>query len=163
MIPDHHYSENGAVEPSYAPDMAAEIDSLIDQIAQMIKEGGPGRVAHWHLCVVESESRSAVANRMKQIVAFLFQPCRNIREKIAGLMFSSELATTINGVRNMTAWAKKNGYSRALVSHYSRAWDKTFGYKISQAFGKSPEACAKYREARIKYLMNQEIRKTAKL
>lgn len=150
------FNENGSVEPSYYPDFATEIDSLTDRIAQMIKEGGPSRVANWHLSALEAESHSAVARRTSQIVAFLFQPCRNIREKIAGLMFSCELATRINGMRNQTQWAKKHNLSRALVSHYSREWDRTFGYKISRAFGKSPEACAKYSAARLRYLGRQK-------
>jgi hypothetical protein len=151
-------NEDGNADMVYYTDMADEIDSLADRIAQMFKEGGADRIAHWHLSALEAEASSAVAKRTAQIVAFLFQPCRNVRAKILGLMFSSELATRLNGVRNMSDQAKKDGVSRALISHYSREWDRTFGYKISRAFGKSPQACRKYSEARVRYLERQKTK-----
>lgn len=147
------FNESSAIEPSYTPDVAMAIDTLEDELSEM----APPQIVHWHRNQIKTETDSAVARRTSEIVSFLFQPCKNPRAKILGLMFSSELATRINGVRNLSQQAKKEGVSRALISHYAREWDRTFGYKISQAFGKSPEACEKYRKARIKYLEGKKI------
>jgi hypothetical protein len=68
-----------------------------------------------------------------------------------GLAFSCGLASRMNGVVNISKQSKKDGCSRALISHYKRTWDKVLGYTIS-VFGKSPEACVKYRESRLRYL-----------
>ena len=153
------FNESGALEPYYTPDPAESIDSPAQVIAETF--GVPIdvslRFCAWHDARIKAETETAVAKRTADIVAFLFQPCRNPRAKILGLLFSSELATRLNGVRNMSEQAKKDRVSRALISHYSRQWDRTFGYKISYAFGKSKEACEKYKQARIKYL---ETKKT---
>lgn len=154
------FNEHGQMEPSYTPDMAAGIDSPAQLLADTfgIPIGPAIRIAQWHHREMEMESMQVAASTFAKAIAYLLQPSKNLVAKVWGIAFSCGLATRINGVRNISHKARELRVHRALLSHYKREADAKFKYEIT-IFGKSREACAKYRESRIRYLMNQENRK----
>jgi hypothetical protein len=144
-------------EPSYRPDIAAELDSPAEILADEFKIPLVTALAIYNRFQQTELSRWEIAAPiLHDVLGALIQPSRNLKAKIWGLVFSSELADVangnkINGIGSMSDEAKRQDVSRALLSKYKRDWDKLFG-RYGRTFGKSPEACEANRRARLRVL-----------
>jgi hypothetical protein len=93
---------------------------------------------------------------LSDTIYLLVQPCRNLKGKILGAVFSFGVIDVLGDksdvdIQSMADEGRRHGVSRALMSHYKREWDTLFG-RYGRVFGKSPEACEKNREARLRVL-----------
>ena len=146
------------IEPHYLPDMAGELDSAAEILADEF-----GLKMEVALGIVNKLRRSAeqqqweiAAPILSDVISLMIQPCRNLKGRIWGLVFSWGLADVANGnstlgIQSMADEGRRNGVSRALMSHYKREWDNLFS-RYGRVYGKSPEACEKNRAARLRVL-----------
>lgn len=146
------------LEPHYHPDMAKELDSVAEILADEFRITLPTAIGICNKLKLGSEREQWVvaAPLVAEVISLIIQPCRNLKGRIWGLVFSFGLADVANGnpilgIQSMADEGRRHGVSRALMSHYKREWDNLFG-RYGRVFGKSPEACEKNREARLKVL-----------
>lgn len=149
---------NHQAEDHYTPDMASILDSEPAILADEFKIPLATSIA---ICTRFRERENATkwetaAPIVTDVIRFLILESRNLKAKVWGLVFSSDLADVANGnnregIGNMTDEAKRQGVSRALLSNYKREWDKLFD-TYGRVFGKSPEACESNRKARLRVL-----------
>jgi hypothetical protein len=149
------YSDRNGVHRAIEPDMAAELDTPAEMLAETHRI--PLEVAEAILAdfktniireVIEEEVTRLVAAYVTKIFAYLLQPQKNLKAVLWGFAFSQGIATRLNGIRNPSALARQLGCTRALISFYKRRADAEFGSSI-KIFGKSNGACESYRKARL--------------
>lgn len=161
---NHHQPEE-----HYTPDMAGDIDLPAEILAEdcgiTVAEANrvfaaiPKRpqLLHPIILAIGEEWRWIIAAPIvTDVIRFLIIEARNLRAKVWGLVFSSDMADVANGNRtegidSMADVAKRIGVSRALLSSYKRLWDEKLG-RYGRVFGKSPEACEENRKARYRVL-----------
>lgn len=146
------------IEPNYTPDMAQELDSAAEILADEFRIPLHTAVAICNKFRIDSRHAQweNAAPILSEIISLVILPCRNLKGRILGLVFSFGLADVANGnpelgIQSMADEGRRQGVSRALLSHYKREWDNIFG-RYGRVFGKSPEACEKNRAARIRVL-----------
>jgi len=106
---------------SYKPDVAADIDSIKDEMLEMgIPKSIVERLSKWH---EERVNREAETAKAAIIVKFcgIFLNGSNVRLLAAGLAYSADLAL-VYGMGTMDAWAKQHGLSRQAVSKVANKW-----------------------------------------
>ena len=148
-----YYDENGAHE-AHRPDMAAELDAPAEILADQFAIGitAARQIYAWHVVIVLRAEKEARARVTGEIVSYLIRPHKNRKVRDIGIAFSQGFARELNGIRDMSDAAAKFGCTRALISYEKRKFDKHMLPPETVVYGKSPEACRKYKEARIKSL-----------
>lgn len=149
---------NQQIEEHYTPDLAAALDSEAEILADEFKlslQTAEAICARFRQAAHKTKWETT-APIVMDVIRWLILPSRNLKAKVWGLVFSSDLADVANGNRsenigNMSDEAKRQGVSRALMSNYKRECDKLFGH-YGRVFGKSPEACEANRIARLRVL-----------
>ena len=146
------------MEPHYAPDMPAALDSDAEIMADEfgLKIEVATRICHNIRVAMEKERWEVAAPILSDAIGLMIQPCRNLNGRLLGLVFSFGLADVVNGntemgIQSMADEGRRHGVSRALMSHYKREWDNLFS-RYGRVFGKSPEACEKNRAARMRVI-----------
>jgi hypothetical protein len=151
-----YYDENGAHE-AYRPDMAEAIDAPEEILADAFLIGitVARAIYQWHVSICSRIEKEAQARTTGQIVSYLTRPHKNRKVRDIGIAFSQGFARELNGIRDMADAAAKFGCTRALISHEKRKFDKHMLPPGTTLYGKSPEACKKYKEARLRVLSRQ--------
>ncbi len=136
-------------------DMAGEIDRPEERLAEQfgISVFKAALMNAYILQRIQQGINEAVPSAVRTVVAWLLRPCRNHKAKTFGLAFSFEL---IDSGENMSQVASRLGLHRADVSHWKRDADKKL-HSTNTTYGKSPEACEKYRVARFRVLGKQNL------
>ena len=149
-----YYGEGGQAEEAFRPDMARELDSPAEILAETFCIGitVAAAVYQWHLAIVERTEKAARARSLGQVVSYLLRPHKNRKVRDIGMAFSLGFARDLNGLRNEAHAAAKFGCSRALISYEKRKCDKALLPAGIILYGKSAEACKKYKQARLKVL-----------
>jgi hypothetical protein len=149
-----YYDEDMTAREAFRPDMALAIDSPVEVLAEQFMVGITVALAihNWHVQVVERTEKIALARALGQVVSYLLRPHKNRKVRDIGIAFSLGFARELNGIRDMADAAAKFGCTRALISHEKRKFDKHMLPPGTSLYGKSPSACKKYREARLRVL-----------
>lgn len=138
--------------------MASSLDSMAEMLADEFKIPLPAALGICAKLKINSDEAQweIAAPLLAEVISLIIQPCRNLKGRIWGLVFSFGLADVANGnmdagIQSMADEGRRHGVSRALMSHYKREWDNIFE-RYGRVFGKSPEACQKNRSARLRVL-----------
>src|SRR5215472_1766974 len=142
--------EPPAIENAYEPDIADEIDSLPERIAEHFHVSIPTAKAFlaWHASQVERITMERLMGVLAQVKGVITYQCENTCARAWGLAFALGMAHRNNGVRDMTHIARKLNCTVALISHYKRFWDGLLPPDV-RIYGKTAQACVKYRIARL--------------
>ena len=145
-----HNGHRPRTEESYETDMAGAIDRPEERLAEQFNISVfAARMVHTHILEqIRSGINESVPAEVRRVVAWLLRPCRNHKAKTYGLAFSFEL---IDSGENMSQVASRLGLHRADLSHWKRDADRKL-HSTNTTYGKSPEACEKYRVGRLRVL-----------
>lgn len=149
-----YYDEDLCAREAFRPDMAEAIDRPHETLAEQFMVGITVAESFykWHMAVVERTEKIALARALGKVVSYLLRPHKNRKVRDIGIAFALGWAREINDIRDMADAAAKFGCTRALISHEKRKFDKYMLPPNTTLYGKSPEACKKYKEARIRVL-----------
>jgi len=149
-----YYDEEMRPQEALRPDMAELIDSPVEVIAEQFVIGlsVAESIYRWHVQIIARVEKIAAARALGQVVSYLLRPHKNRRVRDVGIAFSAGFARELNGIRDMADAASKFGCTRALISHEKRKFDRHMLPPNTTLYGKSPAACKKYKEARIRVL-----------
>ena len=137
----------GVPDVGYSTDMAAEIDSPADCLAEElgVSLAVAVRVQAWHAKRLDLEIRTAQAEQLGRIVGVLVRPVRNLKALVRGLALSAGL-DELNGTHSQAEVARELGCTRALMSHYVTMWADLLGVHVLK-FRKAPGCRATYSKA----------------
>lgn len=149
-----YYDEEMQAREAFRPDMAAAIDSPAEILADQFMIGITLAAAiwQWHVSAMNRAEQEAQARVTGLIVSYIIRPHKNRKVRDIGIAFSQGFARELNGIRDMADAAAKFGCTRALISHEKRKFDRHMLPPNTTLYGKSPEACKKYKEARLRVL-----------
>lgn len=120
-------------EPSYWPDIAADVDT--DHPAWKLAEDlllelpVAEKVLEWHRRELAHEVEHAKGEQLGRIIGLLCKPSRNIRALVRGLALAAGL-DELNGTHSQAEVARELGCTRSLISHYVTAWADLLGIEI---------------------------------
>ena len=149
------YTDGEGVHQAFEPDMAEELDTPAEIMAEKFAIPLPtANAIHADFArTMEVEVERQVAARLDEMTGFYMTgPAKNLHAKLLGVAFSRGLARPLNGIRNMSDVARKSGCTRALISYYKRKADLMFG-NSGRLFGKSEKACATYSKVRVQVVV----------
>jgi hypothetical protein len=113
----------------------------------------PKRKRCGHASRVTRAEEMARSVQLRRIVGVLMIPRKDVTAVIIGLALAAgglgEMS--INGFSSGASAARRLGKHRATLSHWKRFWQDLLDLK-DETYGKTDEAKAKYRRARINYL-----------
>jgi hypothetical protein len=157
------YRDDNGVHAAFEPDMSDLLDSPAEIIADQFLIGitAARRVVVWHAQEMTRAQAEGGFGIIAEIIRVLNQPCKNRQARDWALSFAFGFARRLNGVRDMSHAARQLNCSRALLSHYKRQWDRLLPPNI-RIYGKSPEACKKYRESRNAFLARGKQKQNGK-
>jgi hypothetical protein len=148
--------EHDAAEDAHeAFDVASVVDRPIDLLRQVfdLSESQAEKVWAWHASRVTRAEEMARSVQLRRIVGVLMIPRKDVTAVIIGLALAAgglgEMS--INGFSSGASAARRLGKHRATLSHWKRFWQDLLDLK-DETYGKTDEAKAKYRRARINYL-----------
>ena len=153
-----------SAEASFTLDIAAELDTLPDFLVEQfgVSRAHAMAVAAWHKATVDSQAAAYKSWLFQKLISG-FLVSRNAKLTAAGLAFATNmtsLASVMNGLHSMTAWAKAHHLSRAAVSKVTKRWAHELRLPHSPHM-KSQEACARYAVvARQNHWRRQKFDKT---
>ena len=138
------------IENAYEPDLAAEIDTPAESLAERfnVPLHTARAIIAWHKQEVTRLTLERLLEVLAQIAGVLMWQCKNRSARDWGFAFALGMAHRNNGVRDMSHIARKLNCTVALISHYKRFWDGLLPPDI-RVYGKSAHACIKYRMARL--------------
>lgn len=157
MFPNHGISASpdgafsawvgDSLEGAYEPDMAGEIDSEEEILADLlgINPAQAKRVLAWH----SEESKKVAAEHREafgRVIAFLLQG-KNLPVMVHALAFAAGL-DQLNGKKSQSQIARELKVTRALVSHYVVGFADILGVTVTK-FRKSEGSREKFREAQL--------------
>ena len=132
-------------QASYEPDIAAEIDSeeeiLADELGVTIKQ------ARQILIIIEQKRHMAIAVAMAKTIGFILSGGNPIA-KIYGIAFAAGL-DELNGLHSQAEAARKINVTRALLSHYVLCARDALGISVFK-YRKSDSCRETYRKTQIK-------------
>jgi uncharacterized protein YmfQ (DUF2313 family) len=139
-----------SLEASETPDLAAQLDSVEDEIAELLAACTPGNaakaVADWHRKRTASTEGQALADATRMVAAALWgRGDANIR--LAALAYVGGLECTVG--KSMAQFAREIGCSRAAISKEANLWSDKLGIRSK---------CMKSQAARDTYSRNQRAR-----
>ncbi len=140
-------------EAQYTPDIAALLDSELDQLRQVMLDATSHNVPlaqailAWHKQHVDSMARQIAAYMLVQVVEHWGKPTRNPTLKAWGLRFAANLDNVMG--KTMTQVAKDLGVTRSAISKSANSWCDALGLPRS-AYMKSQQARKAYAEERTR-------------
>ena len=136
-----------SMESAYVPDLASEIDSEEEILADLLGITPPQalRVLKWHKEEAEKLS-GAHREQFGHIIASLLT-CQNLAVQAQALALCAGL-DQLNGRKSQAEIARELGVTRALVSHYVCAFADILGVEVTK-FRKSEGSREKFREAQL--------------
>lgn len=135
------------LEPSYTPDLANEIDTPAEELAETlgISVSTAERVIVWAVAVQRKNEQEQAAMMISRIVGQLCGQGVNLPAMVYSLALAAGL-DSLNEVGTQTEVAQRLKCSRALISHYVTSWSDLLGLKISK-FRKCDSTRETYRTA----------------
>ena len=159
---------NDALESAYTPDMAAEVDSASEELAEeffwFVKNNIPPSkmqvdwlvmkeviacAGAWGLTVQERERQNLAGKSWEmlgRVVAGLMA-AKNLAATIHALAFAAGL-DQLNGKKSQAEIARDLGCTRALISHYVVGWADVLGLTITK-FRKSESSRETYKSVQL--------------
>ncbi len=112
------HSPQGCPSDSYTPDIAAEIDTLEDQLSERFEHHKPSRklineFAGWHRSEMEAAETEGLSKTLARVIVWLIK--RDNAQMAAYCMAFAAGLDELNGI-SMTAVAEKLGVTRAAIS-----------------------------------------------